>query len=646
MPQPEENSQQIDLGGCLETRLVNNLVRASKLVGVIDFDPSEYPGTLITRKGFDNWGSVGGGGTANLVKKFNTSDPTISDYFMIQRGTVLWRAPSNSTTFSAVRSGLANAFACPAQFDDTAYLVNGTDGIRSSNGATWFNIGNAPPQTAPVASGFGTGSASGQYAAKYSFVYGANGKYGEGPLSPISGALVIANQRIVVRNMSLGGTGVTSRRIYLTSHSALGTTYLLGSTGNNTVTRFSTGAFTEDDLLDSEVSGLSAPPASTRLAFHAGRMFYVPTSDPARLLPSRAFVPDVVDLIDAINDVRDADGAQISDLKSVGNILLILTETALWALYGANPRTWKLERIFDVGMPIGAFRSAVVINGRLFWKSRRHVYVSNGYREGTRIISLPIEQALETLNMTTAEIQKWWAVDYRPKHQYVLFAAAGTAGMVGGLSHAAAGSGAIAGGAMFGVGVAGAGASSWNPNSPALGRATGRICLVYDYLNSEASGEDKWVVYSLDGIAGATLNGPTDDDLLYFLSEGSGTGVIRRFERPDGVGADAGSPISAKALFAPRNEGSFFQDKRTESIYIMARGFAGAGTGYHGLVKDLGGSMWVEALTWSTVSDVQKMIIPQDGDSEMPQIYVGHSSSDIRLRMEAFAPIFKTMNRR
>jgi len=64
MPQPEQNSQQIDLGGCLETRLVNNLVRASKLVGVIDFDPSEYPGTLITRRGFDNWGSVGGGGTA------------------------------------------------------------------------------------------------------------------------------------------------------------------------------------------------------------------------------------------------------------------------------------------------------------------------------------------------------------------------------------------------------------------------------------------------------------------------------------------------------------------------------------------------------------------------------------------------------
>ena len=643
MPQPEQNSQQIDLGGCLETRLVNNLVRASKLVGVIDFDPSEYPGTLITRRGFDNWGSVGGGGTANFVKKFNTSDPTIADYFMIQRGTVLWRAPSNGATFTAVRSGLANTFASHAQFDDTAYLVNGTNGIRASNGVTWFNIGNASPQTAPVASAFGTGSASGQYAAKYSFVYGANGKYGEGPLSPISGALVIANQRIVVRNMSLGGTGVTSRRVYLTSHSALGTTYLLGSTGNNTVTRFSTGAFTEDDLLDSEVSGLSAPPASTRLVFHAGRMFYVPTSDPAQILPSKAFVPDVVDLIDAINDVRDADGAQISDMKSLGNILLILTETALWALYGANPRTWKLERIFDVGMPIGAFRTAVVINGRLFWKSRRHVYVSNGYREGTRIISLPIEQALETLNLTTTEIQKWWAVDYRPKHQYLLFVAAGTGGMVGGMSHAAPATGGIfpppAVGLAGGVGV-------WNPNSAALGRATGRLCLVYDYLNSEASGEDKWVVYAIDGIAGACLNGPLDDDLLYFLSEASGTGVVHRFERPDGFANDAGSAISAKALFAPRNEGSIFQDKRLETVYIMARAFAGAGSGYHGLVKDLGGSMWVEQLTWSTLSDIQKMVAPQDSDTEMPQVYVGHSSPETRLRMEAFAPIYKMMNRR
>lgn len=626
----KEKLTQIDLnvGDGLQTRLLDNLVRSSQCRSVVNYEFSSYPGMATVRNGALAWASTGGAGTFNLLHKSYVSASGVADYFLAHRGTNLYRALSTGTTFTNVRSGMANAFDDVSNWDDAAYIVNGTDSIRSSNGATWFNIGNRAPNAAPTVAAIAGGSATGTYYGAYSFVYGT---FGEGPVSPFSAGVVLANQRIRFSVLSTGVTGVTRRRFYVSSHSAPGTVYRLASDAGAGTT-FSTSAFTEDDFLDAAETGLSPFPVCDRIAFHAGRMFGSPVADRGKLVISRAFRPDVYDSLDDINDVRDDGGGRISAIVSLSNeILIVLTETACWALYGSSPATWKLSRIFEVGLPRGAFRTAVVINGRLYWKSRRHVYSTNGYREGTQVLSLPIEATVDTLGLTDANIDAWNAIDYRPKNWYMLFCAAGsnTTGALSIDDHADLSWSPPVGPSEGGVG-------AWSTNNSAY---SGNLCLVYDYLQS-SPGKEVWTIFSLGASSSTSVNGRNDTGLAHIAT----SGAISRFERPSGLGDDSGV-INAKIRYAWKSAGDFTRDKRWRRTWLHARMLAASGTVYTGTAKELGNSTFVDSLAYSTVGDVQRLVLPTDMWSEHHSYYFGFSSSSARVVLEGLLEEYKVKGR-
>lgn len=639
---PASFDQQIETGGGLDTRLLDALVESARCVGVMNYEFSTYPRMAVTRAGYASWGSVGGTGVFYLLDKTYIGASSGTDYQLCQMGNDLFRALSTSPTFAQVASGLAGAYPDLARFDDATYLVNGVDNLRSSNGASWFAIGNAAPTGAPTLSAFGTGSTTGSYYAAFAYRYGP---FGMGPIGPITTTPVtLSNQRVRVLNLTNGPTGVTSKVIYLSAPSSPGTVYLLGSTGNNTATTWSSPAFTNEDLLDSAPEGLATIPISRLIEWHGGRMYYCPVSDRSVIFPSMPVManedsvptgPDVYDADYVIYDIRDADGSRVTAMASLGEILLIFTETAVWALYGANPSGQKLSRIYNEGCPEGGHRAVKVIGGKCYWKSRTHVYRTNGYPEGTIPVSLDIERTLLSLDVTASAISEWFAVDYRRRGWYMLFAAS-TDGLVGSLSSTTAvdGSTGPPGATVGGVG-------TWN-NISAL--ATGRLCLVYDYRQGELENRHVWTVFSIDSTAGYSNNGGAGDQLVYFASPG--TALLRQFERSDAANNDVSTPVNAKIRFAWRNSGLWANDKRLRRFYTHAQAFGGTGTGYHGVAVDLGRSVFVESLSWSTIGNIQRGLLPMEATSEHMQAYCGWSTAGVRLLLEAYGFQLKPYNQR
>src|SRR3972149_7069121 len=135
---PREFDQQFQLGQGLEASLVDALVDGARCVAVMNFEFSTRPGHATTREGELPWASAAGSGEPRLLGKFYVSETAKQPYFMFQRGTGLFRAPSNSTAFTLVHSGLADTFPAVAQLADWGYFANGTNALRSSNGALWI----------------------------------------------------------------------------------------------------------------------------------------------------------------------------------------------------------------------------------------------------------------------------------------------------------------------------------------------------------------------------------------------------------------------------------------------------------------------------------------------------------------------------
>ena len=67
----KENQTQVDLnvGDGLQTRLVDDLVKASQCRATMDFEFSSYPGMATTRNGQLAWASTGGSGVGYLLHK-------------------------------------------------------------------------------------------------------------------------------------------------------------------------------------------------------------------------------------------------------------------------------------------------------------------------------------------------------------------------------------------------------------------------------------------------------------------------------------------------------------------------------------------------------------------------------------------------
>lgn len=638
MPKPQQFAQQIVVGGGLQTRLIDALVDEIQCTDVLNFEFSTHQGQATSRAGWKEWSTGTPAGSRYLLRKSYVSGSGLTDYFLAQQDDVIYRALGAGTTFTAVQSGFPQTFPDAAQFDDWTYLAYGSQTYRTSDGATFFQAGNSGPSTAPTLSAFGAGSAQGEYYGFYTYIYGIRG---ESPPSPASGGITFANNRARFTNVTAGPTGTTKRRLYL-GHASEGSGYLLDSIPNNTATGYSSPAFREAGLGDPFDQGLEPTPKSRLCEFHGGRMWWVLNSDrsvlqPSVLLPDWGSVPDVIDSDEAFNDIRDFDGAKITALASLGDVMIILTETSCWALYGQSVASAKIQRIYEEGCPEGGHRTVQVINGKCYWKSRKNVFRTNGYREGTFPISLDIEPTMEDLDTSTGAISEWCAVDYRPRHWYMLFCSVATGVDGSGLRGTLAGS-IQADGAIHPA----SGVGTWNTISNKMRNS--RLCLVYDYQQGELNGTHKWTVFDLNAVAATTLNGAGDDNLCYFTS--SGLGEVRQFERDDNTPADDTGSINAKMRHSWRTEAQFANEKRARKLWIIGKAVLGAETGYHGMAIDTGASIWVDSLQWSTQADVQRVWLPPEVTSEFIQVYTGHSSAATRLLLEAFGIDYKYLNRR
>lgn len=288
-----------------------------------------------------------------------------------------------------------------AALNDWSIIVNGVDPNWQYDGTNAYELGIDAPVAAPTDGGAAAGAmAGGNYQWMYTFV----DAYGnESNPSPASASIVVINGRII--NIAVSADPqVVDRNIYRTTVGPGGVYYFAGSAGDNTAVTYTdllndTGLGTEVDYDNDK------PPIFRYVATHKNRLFGVDAVVLCRLWISKEFQPGQAPLLNFI-DISPDDGDIITGIVSFFDQLVIFKRNSIYVLSGNTENEFAIQRAAtDSRIGCVAFRTAKVVDNRLFFLSERGVYAFDGLR--TQYLSERIEPAFDRNTSNTTMVFNW-----------------------------------------------------------------------------------------------------------------------------------------------------------------------------------------------------------------------------------------------
>ncbi|MGD9644023.1 MAG: hypothetical protein AB7V08_14995 [Elusimicrobiales bacterium] len=174
-----------------------------------------------------------------------------------------------------------------ADYGDKVYFCDGRRPLVW-NGTSVRPAGVDPPSTAPTLAAGASGSLSGDYYGKVTFV---NEDGVESNPSPASAKVTVTNQKINW-TVPTGPAGTAKRRLYRTKAGGL-VYYFVAEISDNTTTSYEDN-ITDDKLVTPMEDDNNVPPDAVILQVHNDVMFYVSAADPRQLWFSKPGRPEQV----------------------------------------------------------------------------------------------------------------------------------------------------------------------------------------------------------------------------------------------------------------------------------------------------------------------------------------------------------------
>ena len=298
-----------------------------------------------------------------------------------------WSATSGTACFSP-----GDVTVDGTVFNNRLFLIKGSTApeLRSFLGTTAVPWGLSPITTISIsATGSGVNSMPvGTYdvgLTSYNSLTGA-----ESSLSPITTVTLTANQRISVSITPTAAESAkyTGWRIYLRQQSTQSRLYLVATLGTGgTLPITTTSAFV--DLSQATLSGFTTQaPSSTENNVPAASIKYVATYGRRLLVADERTIywskQDKADNFPPLNSepIETGEGDRITGLFPFSEeLLLVLTTTAIWGIYGNDPQTWTFKPI-DHTIGCVSHLSLVEFDGGVGWWSDAYGPV---IFDGTRI---------------------------------------------------------------------------------------------------------------------------------------------------------------------------------------------------------------------------------------------------------------------
>src|SRR3990172_763220 len=449
-----ENNRKFNFNLALGLNLLDSpeVVQDGALVDSLNFEASSRPGSLVRRPGFSTVWEVAPSATGGIYGVYKHYSQDLDHCWLAVRSNELWK---NNKTFTSAAFlstlSVANAYMAFASFDDSAYMVNGTDKLKLIQCSTLRVMGNRPPSTFTYSQVAGGSIPVGMYKYRGRYVYEQN----FGKSNPGNSTLV--NIVGAPRNISCFGAGLPAPWPGVSAVSIERSTQLAASTMTPRnyfqVGVYNLGGSVLDSLSDYALQGNISPsieivndlpPNLKYLQNYFYRMFGAgDSSKPSRLYWSRFQRPDCWNHACTpatfytntepgfSDDVYRDDGAPITGILALERELLVWSETKLYTLSGRSPAKWTLEKIADTVCI--APRTIVSVDEGVFWLGKGHVFWDAG--GSSRIVSWNIDAIIRNAlgDATFAEAcagydrkQNWyWLSLPVPTVQQVIFPSGG-----------------------------------------------------------------------------------------------------------------------------------------------------------------------------------------------------------------------------
>ena len=312
-----------NIGGGRNTKDSNTLIADNEAVDIENFDFTErgalkkVPGSKkLNSTAIANYPVTG---LYEAIKSDGTS------HLLAFCGTGIYRSTDGGATFTLLKSGFtANTKWCCLTYADNVIMLNGVDTNQIYDFNAVRDMGLVSPATAPSVAVGSSGSLTGAYKYRVSFVYSGS----ESNAGPESTTVSPSSQSVDLTNIPIGGSGCTQRKIYRTK--ANGSVYYeLHTINDNTTTTYTDNDV--DDLLSWKTAPTnnSAPPKAKFAIEKDERILYI-LPDSSDFYYSELYKPELVKGTSYITVGADDGG--------------VLTGAAL---YGGDVFFFKAKKITD-----------------------------------------------------------------------------------------------------------------------------------------------------------------------------------------------------------------------------------------------------------------------------------------------------------
>lgn len=283
----------------------------------------------------------------------------------------------DGSTGAAIKTGLnKTGYLQMVSALDMCYILNGiaADKVLRYNGTTVADAGLPAPAGAPVLDMYDTNGniPVGDYYYKYTYVYGS---LGESNGSPVSAKLTLAgvNDEIKLKTIAVGGSEVTSRKIYRSTNATTGFK-LVGIISDNVTTTFDDIEATTTDAIP---DNLTVPPVGDFLLFAQSRLFVVKSTTNC-FYWSELFQPDVFNA-ESFNHVQRDDGDIITGVAQVANLIVFFKRRATYVMTGTSPANWVIR---NVSRTLGCIHHGTIAYGeqKIYFVSEEGVYSFDGIK--------------------------------------------------------------------------------------------------------------------------------------------------------------------------------------------------------------------------------------------------------------------------
>jgi len=224
---------------------------------------------------------------------------------------------------------------------DLAIAGNGKNKLLKFNGTSVKDLEVTAPTFAPVAAPGASGSLTGVFQYKNTFVSASGAETNAGPAST---AVTASSQSIDLSNIPIGGSDVVARKIYRTL--AGGTVYYWLATINDNVT-----TTYNDDLVDSSLSTIlaptthDAPPDKAKFpTVYKQYLFVVDPAFPTSVFFSHQNLPEIFNTSASTGYIMVIglnDGEAIIGMRALRSSLYVFKERSTWPIQGSLPDDFK-----------------------------------------------------------------------------------------------------------------------------------------------------------------------------------------------------------------------------------------------------------------------------------------------------------------